>query len=371
MNKKLTAVALAAGLLLLAGCSAQSTTAFRANWQSNTAVYDVDFSETLRYSVSFERDENFAGGFVFEPGEGCEFTVTTTAIPSWNGMTHLYRLTSSLTLEGTYLYVDPDTKAESELVSFGGDSGNQPAVIERRVLFYSPYEDNLEPIRSENTVYSYTPVQRNGSAVEVYSYSYRVDYENGGNEASVTYTDGFADVRAEESAINENTRKVSVFAEGMLPEETVSVGGIQSRYSGIDEGQLLFAGRGITYSSEGAVPLTVVSGASVYDVSLRGVTATLSVAGQTGFVLNGEAVEDEAVEAVVVSAQLAGGGAESGPLQTVSYALPDQTDADGNSLGNLYFALPLEIRQAFGFSGTAAQIVYTLRDVSRPLPTAE
>ena len=46
------------------------------------------------------------------------------------------------------------------------------------------------------------------------------------------------------------------------------------------------------------------------------------------------------------------------------YALPAQTDADGGALGNLYFAAPLEVRQAFGFAGDAAQIVYTLRELS-------
>ena len=152
MKKKLTAAALAAGLLLLTGCAAQTVTPFTAYWQQNTSVYDRSFYETLHYSVSFDRSENFRSGFIFEPGEGCSYTVTTEAVPAWNGRSQLYRLTSSLTLEGSYIYVDPDTNEESEIVAFGGESGNEPAVIERTVLFCSPFGDNLEPVRSESTV---------------------------------------------------------------------------------------------------------------------------------------------------------------------------------------------------------------------------
>ena len=370
MKKKLTAAAVAAGLLLLTGCAAQTVTPFTAYWQQNTSVYDRSFYETLHYSVSFDRSENFRSGFIFEPGEGCSYTVTTEAVPAWNGRSQLYRLTSSLTLEGSYIYVDPDTNEESEIVAFGGESGNEPAVIERTVLFCSPFGDNLEPVRSESTVYSYTPVEQDSREVAVYSYSYSVSYTEDGDEASVTYTDHFAGLTEAESTINENTRKVSVFAEEILPEGEVSVSGIQSRYTGIDEAQLLFAGRGLSYSSGSALPLTVVSGGSAYTVSMSGTAASVSCAGEMSFVLDGERMEDGAVEAVIVSARLAHGGTDTGPLQTAVYALPAQTDADGNAQGNLYFALPLEVRQAFGFAGTAAEIVYSLEEASHVLPAA-
>ena len=365
MKKKLTAAALAAGLLLFAGCAAQVTAPFSAVWQEHSNVYDRDFYEQLRYSVSFDKDEDFAGGFLFEPGEGCSYTVTTQAVPSWEGrLFQLYRLTSVLTLEGAYVYVDPDTGAESEVVAFGGESGNEPAVIERSVLFCSPFGGNLEPVSGESRIYSYTPAEQGSRAVAVYSYAYTVEYGEDADEATVTYTDGFAGISAAESAVNADTRKVSVFAEGLLPDEAVTVGGVQSRYSGIDEAQLLFAGRGLTYSSDGSTPLTVVSGASAYTVAMRGAAASVACTGETGFTLDGAAVEDDAVEAVVVSAQLAHGGTDTGPIQTAVYALPAQTDADGGALGNLYFAAPLEVRQAFGFAGDAAQIVYTLRALS-------
>ena len=363
MKRKICAAALAAGLLLFAGCSAQTMTPFTANWQANASVYDRSFYERTEYSVSFAREDSFSEGFLFEPGEDSALTVTVEAVPAWNGLSQLYRLTSTLTLSGRYLYLGEDGQ-ESEVVAFGGDSGNEPAVIERTALFYSPYEDNLEPIESASTIYSYTPVEQGSRAVEVYSYGYTVQYADGGSRATVTYTDGFAGLTDAESEINADTRKVSVFADGLLPEEAVTVSGIQSRYSGIDEAYLLFAGRGIAYSSESAMPLTVVSGASAYTVAMSGVTGTLSAAGDTSFVLDGETVEDEAIEAVIVSARLADGSPNSGPLQTVSYALPTQTDADGNAQGNLYYALPLEVRQAFGFTGTAAQIVYTLENAS-------
>lgn len=364
MKGKYCAAALAAGLLLFAaGCAVQTATPFTANWQQNASVYDRNFYEQTQYSVSFEQDEAFDEGFVFRPGEGCALTVTVEAVPSWNGLSQLYRLTSALTLAGSYVYLGEDGQ-ESEVVAFGGDSGNAPGLIERTALFYSPYEDNLEPVESSSTIYSYTPVEQGSRAVEVYSYSYTVNYTDGGSRATVTYTDGFAGLTDAESEINADTRKVSVFADGLLPEGEISVDGIQSRYTGIDEAYLLFAGRGIAYASDASTPLTVVSGAGAYTVSLSGRAATYSAAGEASFALDGETVEDDAIEAAVVSARLADGSANSGPMQVVTYALPEQTDADGNAQGNLYFALPLEVRQAFGFSGTGAQIVYTLERAS-------
>ena len=335
MKRKICATALAAGLLLFAGCSVQTVTPFSADWQQNPSVYDRNFYEKTEYSVSFERGESFAGGVVFQPGEGSAFTVTVEAVPAQDGHYQLYRLTSTLTLAGSYIYLGEDGQ-ESEVVAFGGESGNAPGRIERA---------------------------QNSRAVEVYSYGYTVKYTDGGSRATATYTDGFAGLTEAESAINDDTHKVSVFAEGMLPEE-LSVSGIQSRYTGIDEAYLLFAGRGITYASDAATPLTVVGGGSARAVSLRGTAGSYSAAGEKSFTLDGEAVEDEAIESVVVSARLADGGTNSGPMQTAVYALPDQADADGNAQGNLYYALPLEVRQAFGFSGTSAQIVYTLESAT-------
>lgn len=362
MKRKICAAALAAGLLLFAGCSVQTVTPFSADWQQNPSVYDRNFYERTEYSVSFERGESFAGGVVFQPGEGSAFTVTVEAVPAQDGHYQLYRLTSTLTLAGSYIYLGEDGQ-ESEVVAFGGESGNAPGRIERTALFSSPHEGNLEPLESSSTIYSYTPVAQNSRAVEVYSYGYTVKYTDGGSRATATYTDGFAGLTEAESAINDDTHKVSVFAEGMLPEE-LSVSGIQSRYTGIDEAYLLFAGRGITYASEAATPLTVVGGGSARAVSLRGTAGSYSAAGEKSFTLDGEAVEDKAIESVVVSARLADGGTNSGPMQTAVYALPDQADADGNAQGNLYYALPLEVRQAFGYAGTAAQIVYTLESAT-------
>lgn len=363
MKRKICAAALAAGLLLFAGCSVQTVTPFSADWQQNPSVYDRNFYEKTEYSVSFERGESFAGGVVFQPGEGSAFTVTVEAVPAQDGHYQLYRLTSTLTLAGSYIYLGEDGQ-ESEVVAFGGESGNAPGRIERTALFSSPHEGNLEPLESSSTIYSYTPVEQGSRAVEVYSYSYTVNYTDGGSRATVSYTDGFAGLTEAESAVNEDVRKVSVFAEEMLPEGEISVDGIQSRYTGIDEAYLLFAGRGIAYASGSATPLTVVSGAGAYTVSLSGRAATYSAAGEASFALDGETVEDDAIEAAVVSARLADGSPNSGPMQVVTYALPEQTDADGNAQGNLYFALPLEVRQAFGFSGTSAQIVYTLENAS-------
>lgn len=363
MKRKICAAALAAGLLLFAGCSVQTVTPFSADWQQNPSVYDRNFYEKTEYSVSFERGESFAGGVVFQPGEGSAFTVTVEAVPAQDGHYQLYRLTSTLTLAGSYIYLGEDGQ-ESEVVAFGGESGNAPGRIERTALFSSPHEGNLEPLESSSTIYSYTPVAQNSRAVEVYSYGYTVKYTDGGSRATATYTDGFAGLTEAESAINAATRKVSVFAEGMLPEGEIAIDGIQSRYTGIDEAYLLFAGRGITYASDASTPLTVVGGGSARAVSLRGTAGSYSAAGEKSFTLDGEAVEDEAIESVVVSARLADGGTNSGPMQTAVYALPDQADADGNAQGNLYYALPLEVRQAFGFSGTSAQIVYTLKTVT-------
>ena len=103
---------------------------------------------------------------------------------------------------------------------------------------------------------------------------------------------------------------------------------------------------------------------------MSGTAASVSCAGDTSFVLDGERMEDGAVEAVIVSARLAHGGTDTGPLQTAVYALPAQPDADGHAPGNLHVALPRQVRPEFGFAGTAAEIVYSLEEASHALPAA-
>lgn len=365
MKKKFAAAALCvAGLLTLSACTIQVKSNLSANWLSDPKdVYSSDFYEKLVYDVSFAPSETQTSGITVSIDDSSSFTMVTQAIGSFtsNNTTYsnVYRLSSTLTLGATYTYTDPQTAEKTEILSFGGTSGNAPAVIERTVWFRSTTSpDNLEPIRSENQIYSYSPSDSmNSPYVSVLSYGYTILYNADCTAATVRYTDDFQDLSEEERTVNDYTSKVSA---GFVQSE-LTVEDLQKRYSCFDSAQLLFAARGLSYSSEAANSVAVVSGEMLLaELSLS--CAQDSAEMTFSFTLDGQEQNAVRIDVAEVSFRYTNNGDNSGAAHTVLYALPDENK-------NPYYGMPLRITSPFGFM--IGDLVYSLADASHSAPEQE
>ena len=364
MKKKLTAAALAAGLLLLTGCAAQTVTPFTAYWQQNTSVYDRSFYETLHYSVSFDRSENFRSGFIFEPGEGCSYTVTTEAVPAWNGRSQLYRLTSSLTL--LYVYLLRTKRARSSLSAARAATNLPSSSAPCSSVPPSAITSNPSAARAPSI-----PIPRSNRTareVAVYSYSYSVSYTEDGDEASVTYTDHFAGLTEAESTINENTRKVSVFAEEILPEGEVSVSGIQKPLHRHRRGAAALCGpRPLLFFGERPAADRFQRRKRVHRIHERHRRERV-LRGRNELCTGRR--KDGGRWRWKPSSSLRGWrtAARTPALcRQPSTPCPPRRMRTATRRGTFYFALPLEVRQAFGFAGyCGGDRLFAGRGLARP-----
>ena len=363
MKKKMTLAALcAAGLFLFAGCTAQAETEIAANWlRTPSDVFTPGFYEKLTYAVEMEKTEDTSvSGMSFElDAENSSYYVETEAPSSpfsHGGTTYneYYKLHSVAEISGTYTYTDPETGETSEICSFGGEN-DTPASdaddairIERTVYFRTTRgDDNLEPIYSENDIYSFAPAGATGGGVALYSYSYTIGYNAGCTEAAIDYTDNFAGLSAEELQVSEGLQKGKVLL------SDVTVDDLQRSYTVLDNAQLYFAGRGIALSADAGTSLAVVSGENGLG------TVSLTASGDPAatpftFTMDGEPFDGD-VTCTTVSISVTSSGANSGLPHSVKYASTAQGE-DGNSC----YAMPMEIAEPFGYG--IGSLVYTLRE---------
>lgn len=367
MKKKLTFAALcAAGLFLLAGCSAQIETEIAADWlESPSDVFTPGFYEKLTYSVEMEESEDTSvTGVSFALDEENSSYMVETEAPvtpySHGGTTYneYYVLHSVAEIAGTYTYTDPESGETRELCSFGGDNDTEASDaddairIERTVYFRTTRgDDNLEPIYSESDVYSFAPAGMNSANISLYSYSYEISYNADCTQATVSYTDNFADLTAEELAVSEGLQKAK-----LASTETRTYGDLQRNYTVLDNAQLYFAGRGITVSADSSSSLSVVSGengAGTLSFSLSGSAA----AEPYSFTLDGEPMDGVNVTVSTVTIGVTSNGNNSGMPHTVKYASPVQGES-----GNAYYSMPMQIAEPLGYG--IGNLVYTIEDAT-------
>lgn len=358
-RKKIALAALAvAGALALSACSVRVETLFAANWLSApSAGYIPDYYEKLTYGISFAADEGSSLSVQID-AENSSYTMETEALAGWtyedrNGekttYSKIYRLRTELTLSASYVYTAEDG-TQTTVAAFGGandteeSDADDPAKEVTEVWFRSKADGgNLEPICSTSTWYSYSPAGMSSSGVYLYNYSVNIEYTENGNVAAIKYTDGWADLAEGEAQVSDNLLKARLFD---TEERTYS--GLQDDYTAVDHGQLLFAGRGIGFTSaeESGHTLTVFTpnyGAqnvslTCSEIATRTFTFDLIPVDETEEIITEHQIAVAAVTASVIS-----NGGNGGPSHTVYYA------QKGSDSDNPYYCMPIQIEKPFGF----------------------
>lgn len=367
MKKKIAlAVLAAASIFALSGCSAKAETNFSANWLSDpSAMHDPSFYERLEYELSFTPDEGSTFGIDIDEDESSYVTETETFSgwrlpnkdpddPHYTLYTDVYHIHTELTYSAVYTY----TPAEGEAVqvaAFGGEhdtegsDADDPAKMVSDVYFRSKAGGhNLEPLYSTTSYYSYSPAALDSPAVSLYSYSVEIEYANDGDEATVRYTDNWADLSDEDCAVSEYVTK-----EKLLSDEERTFGGLQSSYTAIDANQLAFAARGLALSTENSTTLTVFGGNAN---DMRVTVSCGEIAEQHyAFTLDGQPVDGD-ISTAQATFTMVSGSSQSGPARTAWYA---QRAEDGS---NPYYCLPLRMDVPVG--NAIGTISYTLKDAS-------
>ncbi len=334
-RKKIALAALVvAGALALSACSVRVETLFAANWLSApSAGYIPDYYEKLTYGISFAADEGSSLSVQID-AENSSFTMETA---------HVYRLRTELTLSASYVYTAEDG-TQTTVAAFGGandteeSDADDPAKEVTEVWFRSKADGgNLEPICSTSTYYSYSPAGMSSSGVYLYNYSVNIEYTENGNVAAIKYTDHWADLAEGEAQVSDNLLKARLFD---TEERTYS--GLQDDYTAVDHGQLLFAGRGIGFTSaeESGHTLTVFTP----NYGAQNVSLTCSEIATRTFTFSLDGTNEERQIAVAsVTASVISNGGNGGPSHTVYYA------QKGSDSDNPYYCMPIQIEKPFGF----------------------
>lgn len=389
MKKFFAAAALSlAALLLFAGCSAQITADISSGWlTSPDNGYDPNFYESLDYEVSFSNTEsNSASRLTIETDtENSSYNITTKAVgtmsfPTPDGSTqtytNVYHLRSELTMSATFTYTR--SNGEKLVFSFGGthdtDPDNEefaaddPTTIVQEVWFTSADSASTSAAEGEKARPAFSPVYSmltnrsqaastsvddgNTAFVTMYEYTAEIIYDRTCENATIRYTDAFADLTAEERVVNNYVTKQSCNFE-----DSRELSGLQSQYTCIDGAQLSFIGRGLDMSEDASHTLTVVSGIGANFPSTEHISCRELVNSRMSFtIINADGTErvfdDEEVAIARMAFSLTGAGTNTGETTTVSYAQRASSGSNANR------CLPLRLEIPYG--GSVGNLVYTL-----------
>lgn len=331
MKKKLFAgICLALGITTLAGCSqASQKLQFNTNWSLNT-MNDTPIStaEVLTYDVNF-----VASSFM----QGEHFSVEYCK--DIDGKTQLGSYVTTLEgKDGGYLYTT--TLSVPVRYSFGGETAVFTDTMTSVVEFKSA-KHGLTPISSTKTVISHSP--RN---VEPTSLSgCYIDYQY---TLTTTYN---SDCTAGETLMIDNSQNGTLYNKDIYPSGKKSSFEIDiTKYSYLDNEQLLFALRGLSNTAISTTKSVNVYNASLDMVQLVTMTPSSSDSDKYGFTINGTKLADDvAIDYTPVTIAL-----PKGATQTLHYA---STTDDAN---NIYRNVLLYMRTPVAYS--IGYLEYTLKD---------
>ena len=393
MKKFFAAAALSlAALLLFAGCSAQITADISSGWlTSPDNGYDPNFYESLDYSVDFVNSETDENLNIDIDSDNSAYNITTEAVGTMSFLmpdgstatyTNVYHLTMTQTVSATYTYERDN--GETLTYTFGGNEDADPDTFEPEdadtvtleVWFTSlnstatgtdAVRPAFSPIRSIQTSRTHgatTSIANDSSSfISMYDYSIEILYDQTCQNATLTYTDNFADLTDEERAANEYVRKEST----RFPESR-EIGDLQKNYTCIDNAQLIFIIRGLAMNTDTSHTLTVVSGtANNYPAALSISCSELINSHISFTMVDGEGVEhpydEEEFPVARMTVSVANAGSYIGENTTITYA---QRTSGGS---NTYRCLPLRIQIPYGLS--VGNYVYTLETASYQAPAEQ
>ena len=393
MKKFLAAAATAlAGLFLFAGCSAQVTANISSGWLTSPANnYDSSFYESLDYSVRFANSETDEHLNIAVDEENSSLNMTTEAqrefsSPAASGLiyTNVYHTKFTLQVSATYTYTREG--AEALEFSFGGENDTDPNntdfapedadTLVLEAWFTSPEttitsaEGQLDappafsPIYSTQTWRTHagtTSVPQGGTTfVSMYDYSIKIAYDSACQNATITYTDNYADLTDEDRTANENVEKIAL----NFPESR-EIGNLQKKYTCIDNAQMYFIARGLAMNTETTHTLTVVSGVAYYYPSYMRISCTELVKSRFTFTMKESdgtetSFDNAELDVATMNFGLTETGHNTGEPTKVTYAQRPATGTNTNR------CLPLRIELPYGWS--VGNFVFTLQTADYAAP---
>ncbi len=217
MKKKklfvLTSAALSA--ILLSSCSTASITGFSSNWYANTAIPTVveGTSETLSYAVSMKPDSSYNNVYSVLYSNGT-YTTTLAAEMHEGELIYSYQIRFTISVQYTF---------QSETSELFTD------VLTSKVRFKNA-QAGLRPVYSEREVESHSPSGPTPKSIEDtyrhYHYKVVTEYPDASSGKS-TFTNLDPD----------------------NPSEDIKEFSVSDKYSFVDADQLLFAVRGMEFTS--------------------------------------------------------------------------------------------------------------------------
>ena len=325
-KKKLYAIlACALSATCLSACTDDDkNVVFGRYWQQNATVTQ-SVNETLEYDVAFEASNGADGlGYTFTYSNG---KYVTNLKSERLGDKDVYRYTTSFQIDVTYLYPGT-TKPEERMSDY----------VETEIVF-STIGEALRPITSKKKFISHTPVSAAAASAENaytrYAYEVNTTYSEDGENGTSVVTKDF-----------DNEEKKTVFEE-----QTFSCG---SKYTYLDNEQLLFAIRGISTDTTSAQ----VNIYSPFVEEKQRVQITFNSDDDLGddFLLsiNGGEAKKEAIPYREVTVGLK--ETYSGESQTLWIANP--SDVSKNTYRNVILKMETPLSYNFG------SLIYTLKSIT-------
>ena len=354
MKKKLALIALCiSALFAFSACSVQIKTEMSANWHKNQS-YDSAYYELLEYGISFTPTEDSDSGITIELDEANSSYTVMTEAHSGEGFSvpNIYHIHSELKVAASYVAEKGGQK--TVFASFGGENGEADTLISDVYFRSLENGNNLEPIYSEHTVLSHsltnaTADSLSSRSVWLFNYTVSVSYNDDCSQATVRYTDHYADIPDEERQVSDYVVKAS-----LTSTEDRTYDKLQKNYSVFDAAQLYFMARGITFGEDTTQTVTTVSEAGKNTVTLT--CTELSSLSRT-FALDGQAADTNSSFAVAkVKFSIQNGDIYTGQSRTVTYA--QKTSGSENTLYNL----PVQIEEPLAYN--MGSYVYSLKSAT-------